>query len=123
MIVAHFITRQNAAVKMTAKSEPRESSNLITTKLRSSRAWLFGYALPLTLACLNLPSARAAGPIGVDGGWVIDNSGNCLLTPSLCSAYTGLTLALTPSCAGRMQITVFTGRIMSCPIVGVAGLE
>src|SRR5258708_6322211 len=34
------------------------------------------------------PMARAAGPIGVDGGWVIDNSGNILLTPAQCSAYT-----------------------------------
>src|SRR5215472_12768610 len=40
----------------------------------------------LTWYCLS--SLQAAGPIGVDGGWVINNSGGILLTPSLCSSYT-----------------------------------
>jgi hypothetical protein len=57
-------------------------------KDRYPRAWPFGCALLFSLICLNAFPAKAAGPIGVDGGWVIDNSGNILLTPSLCSSYT-----------------------------------
>ena len=52
------------------------------------RAWLLGSILSVALVCFQVPLVKAAGPIGVDGGWVIDNSGNILLTPSLCSAYT-----------------------------------
>src|SRR4051812_3422589 len=32
--------------------------------------------------------AQAAGPIGVDGGWVINNSGGILLTPTVAANYT-----------------------------------
>jgi hypothetical protein len=55
-----------------------------------SWARLFCFALPTVLAATFFIAVeiKAAGPIGVDGGWVIDNSGNILLTPSQCSAYT-----------------------------------
>ncbi|HEV2329859.1 MAG TPA: PA14 domain-containing protein [Verrucomicrobiae bacterium] len=46
----------------------------------------------LTLWCLSLcaalPCAKAAGPVGVDGGWVVANNGGLNLSTSLCSNYT-----------------------------------
>jgi hypothetical protein len=55
---------------------------------RSNQARLVGCRLVVALTFITAPLIKAAGPIGVDGGWVIDNSGNILLTPAQCSAYT-----------------------------------
>jgi hypothetical protein len=52
-----------------------------------NRAWLPGCASLITLAAGFAPSAQAGGPHGVDGGWVINNSGGINLTPALASQY------------------------------------
>lgn len=52
------------------------------------RAKLPCFVLLTTLAVAFAPSAKAAGPIGVDGGWVIGNTGSIYLTPALCATYT-----------------------------------
>jgi hypothetical protein len=54
-------------------------------KHSSNQARLVTY---LALTFISAPLARSAGPIGVDAGWVINNSGNILLTPAQCAAYT-----------------------------------
>lgn len=41
-----------------------------------------------SLILLAAGQSRAAGPIGVDGGWVINNTGGILLTPAVCAGYT-----------------------------------
>ncbi len=45
--------------------------------------------VPLALFTLGmLFSTKGAGPIGVDGGWVVSNNGGINLTPSVAAAYT-----------------------------------
>ncbi|MDB6021323.1 MAG: hypothetical protein JWQ04_1180 [Pedosphaera sp.] len=52
----------------------------------SLRAKLLSIALLLTM--MHAPSAKAGGPVGVDGGWVVNSDGSPGLTPAQCSAYT-----------------------------------
>jgi len=44
-------------------------------------------SLVLAAGALLTVSARAAGPIGVDGGWVVSNGGAVYLSPSIAAAY------------------------------------
>ncbi len=53
----------------------------------SNRARLPGCASLITLAMWLAAPAHAGGPQGVDGGWVINNSGGINLTPTLASQY------------------------------------
>jgi hypothetical protein len=45
--------------------------------------------LMIAIAASLAASSQGGGPQGVDVGWVIDNSGNPILTPSMCSSLAG----------------------------------
>src|SRR5213080_2560685 len=52
-----------------------------------SRAPLSSRSFTMLLTAGFIVSSQAGGPNSVDAGWVIDNSGNVLLTPTLASNY------------------------------------
>src|SRR5579872_4663903 len=55
-------------------------------KTNSSR-WLFRLALIIALTARLSPPANAGGPMGVDVGWVISNTGSPYLTPAQAASY------------------------------------